>query len=958
LNHIILSKAATEVLKEKYETISRQYGYTKAFDSYPLDLLSFDGVYKLLDRCREGTSYYLVGKNCMLAMEQDRKHENCFYGKRLLFFQKPSEYAERLAQTLDLPGKWDIILAQDAYRLNIGKGEDISDFLEEVKASYREYYEFEGKWKTWDLYNSKLRELEERAEAASEREIGKVLLENNIFSIYAGELSGVYQEGTDVCALFQGEERFRYLGKASFVDCRAGLLTVVCEKHDILKAYADKQIGRIKRIRIIDFGKLARLKRQKEAMKILFQNEAANKNIRDIIMGRFPFQDPEGRETEITLKETCGLFGANVRQKEAFTGAVNAPDLYLIQGPPGTGKTTIITEIVRYAIQRSMKVLVSSETNTAVDNVLERIQHMGGIVPVRFGREERMDKASLPFTPGRIAETILANARERNAELDRQGVAPGSLIAQCREKWKKRDGMLAEEIRKSQESLPRDLSPDKLLEMAAQFEGLVSEVNDMHSRIEKERECHMALKDKLLRLEKERAELQEQLYLGEGSFMESGMKAADGALRPDVASLKRRLKKVEKDREEVAGSLAQNSYEILVGAYKRKMRRYGRRRQELADILGDRGSLMAAVHQTKACILDMQVLEGQRAALKTAMEEEMAFLAADYEHKQKLWEISRDIRKEWMKATEYIETKEEIEKIYMRKTNAVFATCSGIASQDRGGFAEMEYDYVIIDEAAKCNMMDILIPMVRGRKLILVGDHKQLYPMLETEELKEELGKEQIKEMKEHILFKWLYEEIVPKEYKIMLNRQYRMQKNISEFISENFYEGGLICEKESETPLALSWIDCENSREEKRGTSFINVPEAETVMKLAVKLDGEYTQGISVGIICIYKAQADYINGLLKAVTFKNIHVECSTVDAFQGREKHTIIFNTVRSARVSDFMRDENRVNVAVSRAQEYCYVAGRGGLMKQESAGILGRLYHYIKIHGGIQSDRYVG
>lgn len=375
-------------------------------------------------------------------------------------------------------------------------------------------------------------------------------------------------------------------------------------------------------------------------------------------------------------------------------------------------------------------------------------------------------------------------------------------------------------------------------------------------------------------------------------------------------------------------------------------------------MIGEEGSLLADAHRIKTHIMDMKFIEEQRKELKKSMEAEMEFLASDYEHKKKLWEQSRDIRLEWMEAVDYIETKEEIEKIYLENTNAVFATCSGIASADNGGFDAKEYDYVIIDEAAKCNMMDILIPLVRGKKIILVGDHKQLYPMLETEELDDEISEEQFRELKEHILFKWLYEEIIPQEYKIMLDRQYRMEKSISEFVSENFYDGGLLCEKETVNDSAMIWIDCGDSREEGKGTSYLNMPEAKLILRLLMKLDNDYKNGVQVGVICTYKAQANYIKTLLQETCLHNIDVECSTVDAFQGKEKHTIIFDIVRSSRITDFIRDENRVNVAVSRAQEYCYVVGSIALMKSEHAGILGKLYQYIRVHGDVHNEKYVG
>ena len=127
-------------------------------------------------------------------------------------------------------------------------------------------------------------------------------------------------------------------------------------------------------------------------------------------------------------------------------------------------------------------------------------------------------------------------------------------------------------------------------------------------------------------------------------------------------------------------------------------------------------------------------------------------------------------------------------------------------------------------------------------------------------------------------------------------------------------------------------------------------------IMQLLAKLDVEYTCGTEVGVICTYKAQAQRIAKLLENASFDNIVVECSTVDAFQGKEKHTIIFDIVRSEKVTDYMKDENRVNVAISRVQERLYVVGNLELIKNKNAGCLGDLYQYIKQNGEVRNSRY--
>ncbi len=65
--------------------------------------------------------------------------------------------------------------------------------------------------------------------------------------------------------------------------------------------------------------------------------------------------------------------GLNASQKEAVRRASAAPDIALVHGPPGTGKTRVLVEIVRQAIRKKQSVFVAAPSNTACDNVLERL---------------------------------------------------------------------------------------------------------------------------------------------------------------------------------------------------------------------------------------------------------------------------------------------------------------------------------------------------------------------------------------------------------------------------------------------------------------------------------------------------------------------------------------------------------------------------------------------------------
>lgn len=955
MNYIIFNDMVIQVLGEMYNSYCEAYDYTAAFDTYLLNTLSFDGIFRLYNRCWNKSSYMLVGKKCLLYLEIHNRYHNCFYAKKIECSDDESKYLSKLTQTIELTGEWEVISTNEVFRIDDRNVDDISDILLTVKASYKEFYEFEEKWKLWDLYNSKRKEAEEQREAESESLVKHVLLDNNIFFIQLTDWKKIYAEEVNICVQFAGEIKFEQLGMIVSSDAKNKSICVRCEKYDLVKAYLKNQVGKISRIKVVDFGTRARLKRQREAIKRLFQEESANINIKDIFMGVFEF--PKTTQCKLTMENADGLFGSNVHQKEAYIGALNSDDIYLIQGPPGTGKTTIITEIVKYVIRQNMKVLVSSETNIAVDNVLERVKYMDNIIPVRLGHEERIGQECQSFLPENISRSIIRTSKERIVDFENSGLNLDSLIKAKELEWTKQILDIEKQILKLQLQIPVAADYELLYEIIDKFENLVFEANEMHTELQKEYKDFIQLRNSQKKLQQDKNEIDAFISAVSSGVMASGFKETENANDLDLQRCKIRAGQLEVQLNDVLEKLKKNTYELKKGSYQRRLRKIEKEKNKLEKIMKPNKSFSSNLHTIKTAITDIQVLQELKKRYQQSLTVNIAEIKAEYEHKLELWNMSEDIRDEWLEIIDHGETRSTIETIYMRMTNVVFATCTGISSANHGSFATMEYDYVIIDEAAKCNMLDLLIPLVMGKKIILVGDHKQLYPMIDTDGIKDDFTEKQIAMLREHILFKLLYEERVPKEFKIMLSRQYRMHCDISEFISENFYDGNLLCEKEKNNEKSMMWIDCEKSDDHQVGSSYENQTEAEVIVDLIKKLNANYPEGTTVGIICIYKAQANKITNLLNCIQIPNIEVECSTVDAFQGKEKHTIIFNMVRSNKVTSFMVDENRVNVAVSRAQEFLYVVGNVEIVKTRKSGILGKLYEYIKQHGEIRNSRYV-
>ncbi len=135
-------------------------------------------------------------------------------------------------------------------------------------------------------------------------------------------------------------------------------------------------------------------------------------------------------------------------------------------------------------------------------------------------------------------------------------------------------------------------------------------------------------------------------------------------------------------------------------------------------------------------------------------------------------------------ATEY--DLDEIRKLYVRHANVIGTTCVASASKE---FMENypTFDVVIIDEVSKATPPELLLPMLKGKKIILVGDHHQLPPLLGDDTLEETLksmiddnpnfdGAQELKNLLRESLFERLFNNL-PATHKQMLALQYRMHE-------------------------------------------------------------------------------------------------------------------------------------------------------------------------------------
>lgn len=329
------------------------------------------------------------------------------------------------------------------------------------------------------------------------------------------------------------------------------------------------------------------------------------------------------------------------------------------------------------------------------------------------------------------------------------------------------------------------------------------------------------------------------------------------------------------------------------------------------------------------------------------------FLTNLVEHENQNLEKMSYILKDWYRN---LHSNNDFQSLSIDEIFLVASTCTGIASEN---MKEAAYDWVIIDEAARATAPELLIPLVKGKKAILVGDHKQLPPIVSSDSDEYSLDKGKL----EQSLFENLYNKMGT-DVKRTLTTQFRMHPAISNMINDLFYFEEKITtyiDKKS-YPLEkyykpITWVDTgvlEKSEEHKKSTSYINYAEADMIVKQLEELDTrakKLNKKYNVGIISGYGAQTELISNNIKEflVKFENLEIDVNNVDAFQGSEKDIIFYSVVRSNnnRNIGFLKDERRLNVALSRAKEQLFIVGNIDISKYEpiDENPFSRLLNYI-------------
>jgi hypothetical protein len=270
----------------------------------------------------------------------------------------------------------------------------------------------------------------------------------------------------------------------------------------------------------------------------------------------------------------------------------------------------------------------------------------------------------------------------------------------------------------------------------------------------------------------------------------------------------------------------------------------------------------------------------------------------------------------------------DIGELIIKGHRIIGATCVGLAKK-RIGLDRMVFDLVVIDEAGKALPAEMLIPYVKAKKVILIGDHKQLPPVINPallDESKIEIDDRDIygEELFNVSFFQRMFEN-APETNKCMLSTQYRMPASIGSLIGSLFYDdklkNGDITERKEPVffKANLNLIDMSEDnayRENVRNSGSVsNQREAALVCTLILHIrKWAGAENLRIAVITPYKGQKRAIMGALldRDIDPAQKNIDVNTVDAFQGDESELVIFCTTRAIKPTLYFSDYRRINV----------------------------------------------
>lgn len=646
------------------------------------------------------------------------------------------------------------------------------------------------------------------------------------------------------------------------------------------------------------------------------------------------------------VKKEFGEFGPNEMQELALDVALNSPDITIIQGPPGTGKTKVISALAKRLTEiykdsgkaPEMDILLTAFQHDAVENMATRTEVLG-LPALKFSNTQHQSIDVIEKWIIKQTEKVEANQNEiepNESELIYNDIVASylSYIKTLNQEKAKNDLL---KIRNENISI----LPDDVLD-------------DISNLTKKEIKTDEAIKDKII-------DIINNIRTEQISYEDDG-----------EINLRRYLKNYIRYKDELP--VIENK---LITEFENIL--------NIEDI-----SSIDFIRLTNMKLELLEVIKSidinkkiklSNAKIESVFKKTIDFYSNQIQSSGSIYSVLSEFQND-------LNSNKDIVKATIQNYVALAtSTVQGSKGKEITTVKPDPFDTVIVDEAARANPLDLLIPLTSAkRRIVLVGDHRQLPHIVDNAIQKElEEDKSAAKDVSKFLkdsLFERFYNSLKKLNEKdgiqrvVTLNTQYRMHPVIGNFISKTFYEkygdpkinSGTPAEKlshnipqyKSKVAISINIPNIKGEEKKQSGSTFRPIEAKEAIRRAKEILD--HDPSISVGVITFYSRQVTELfieakkvgiveknesgNNIITKPFQKTIKGEerfrIGSVDAFQGKEFDVVILSFVRSNNIQvespkdirkkyGFLTSYNRLNVAMSRAKKLLITVGDEEMFK---------------------------
>lgn len=371
-----------------------------------------------------------------------------------------------------------------------------------------------------------------------------------------------------------------------------------------------------------------------------------------------PFENIDFSKLEEKMQKE--KYPLNPSQVKAVEKGIATQDLSLILGPPGTGKTTVIAWWVKYFLKQNKRILISSQNNSAVDNVLERIGKEYTDI-IRIGDEKKVAENIKQFLyTNKLAEfkKKLVNTTEKSIQDNQQ---------------------------KLEQKIQKNESYQEIDQIQRKVQEQQEKIKENQKILKQEIKNSKTYYDDVLKLQKKSRILEEK-----------------------ISVVSNQSNKILKFFVKILHKWEILQYQRIQDWLARKRKKYNEAKQTIQSMITD-DDFLEEIKKLREC---QEKLKSVPKEERENLDQKMNQIQQEIKKFRKIVEALSDWR-------EHIKERNDIlTAILLETIQVVGATCIGI--QSRKLFADTTFDVAIVDEAGQIQIHNVMVPISRAKKSILL----------------------------------------------------------------------------------------------------------------------------------------------------------------------------------------------------------------------------------------------